>query len=339
MGKKGAEFEALVQRIQATLHRRSRVTPNAIIADLETGQPREVDVLIELEDGPTCLRVIGEVRDRGRPEDATWVEQVVQKKMSVGAHAAFLVSSSGFTEPAVRKAEKHLVATYSFEDAADLMWRDAVRLQHIQVPQREVGFAFELFERDSGETVVPNTDCMSALLGGVELPLKRFDPRIRSSRLLQLGVAADRDLSAKLDSEGRFREDGTYTARVELAEGIQVVDDTGKPRAIGSVEVEITQSWREVSQPLVLLLMRSTSGDVVAQVFRGQATIGLAVYEVELVVPGPVGRPLTARDALSGRVTPLSDYAKANWNGMSATLSETGVDDGVIGLALTLQLH
>ena len=85
------------------------VQRRARIPDVDSGQPREVDVLLEGSLGSAQLRVIVECRDRASVADVTWIEQLATKRRSVGASHVIAVSTSGFTSSAIVKANRENV--------------------------------------------------------------------------------------------------------------------------------------------------------------------------------------------------------------------------------------
>ena len=109
--------------INKLLHHKYAVTPNDKIKDKHTGRLRQIDISIRTHDGPTeCLGII-EARCRKRPVTTEYVEQIAEKKRSVGAHSAYIVSSSGFYETAIDKA-KHLgIGSLTYKEAFDVDWK------------------------------------------------------------------------------------------------------------------------------------------------------------------------------------------------------------------------
>jgi hypothetical protein len=98
-----------------------------------------------------------ECRDRSKDEDVTWIEQVAQKRESIGAAITVAVSSSGFSAPALTKAAQLGVATRTLTDATagDLVswlrtqvitfdferwWIEHVRLDLYDAP---IGWSFD----------------------------------------------------------------------------------------------------------------------------------------------------------------------------------------------------
>jgi hypothetical protein len=83
---------------------------------------KEVDVTITARDKDgkvTAFHGI-EVKDHARPLDVADVEQLCSKlKTMAGLTSHAIVSASGYTKPAIRKARYHAVVPWSFEPLAD----------------------------------------------------------------------------------------------------------------------------------------------------------------------------------------------------------------------------
>jgi hypothetical protein len=99
------EFEKLIARIEkAAAPLGAMVTWNDSIADLETGEPRQVDVSIRYRNNTVDQLVTVECRKREQKSDARWIEELDGKKRSVGADLTIAVSHKRLTEPAIIKA-------------------------------------------------------------------------------------------------------------------------------------------------------------------------------------------------------------------------------------------
>jgi hypothetical protein len=99
------EFEKLIARIeQAMAPSGAKVKSPDRIPDKVTGELREVDASIRYKVGTCPILITIECRDRSSIEDVRWIEQLLEKKRSVGAAMTVAVSSSGFSDPAVQKA-------------------------------------------------------------------------------------------------------------------------------------------------------------------------------------------------------------------------------------------
>ncbi len=80
------------------------------IPDLHTGRLREVDIGVATIINGRIFKRIVEVRDRGKAVGSAVVDEVVGKMQALGIHRATIVSTSGFTEPALAKvSDKHSI--------------------------------------------------------------------------------------------------------------------------------------------------------------------------------------------------------------------------------------
>ena len=125
MPRKGRELETLVALIERVLSPTgAAVRSPDYLQDRITGERREVDISIRSKVGSVELLLICECRDRASVQDVTWIEQIAQKRKDVGASKAVAISSSAFTEPALKKArflgiDTRLVRDLSAEAISD----------------------------------------------------------------------------------------------------------------------------------------------------------------------------------------------------------------------------
>ncbi len=101
-------FQDRVAELEPLLGRAGfRIETPGRLPDKDTGQLREIDVLIRVPYTTRELLVMLECRRRAKVPDVTWIEQLAAKRDSVGANHVIAVSSSGFTEPAKAKAAQY----------------------------------------------------------------------------------------------------------------------------------------------------------------------------------------------------------------------------------------
>jgi len=99
------EFEILVARIEKTLAPYNAIVKSPdLIPDKITGKHREIDATIRYNIGSTNILIIIECRHRKRVQDTLWIEQLHSKQKAVNAARCIAVSSSNFSEPAIKKA-------------------------------------------------------------------------------------------------------------------------------------------------------------------------------------------------------------------------------------------
>lgn len=105
-----------------------------LVDDAVADEPRDVDVTITTRDKDGKIRAFHaiEVKDHARPLDVAHVEQLCAKfrdMPELTSHA--IVSASGYTKPAIRKARHHGVVPWLFRP-----WDDPSRgFDHVQFPR------------------------------------------------------------------------------------------------------------------------------------------------------------------------------------------------------------
>lgn len=99
------EFEQIVSRITSIMVKSGdEVVWNDKITDPDNPkQMRQIDISINHDD----LKSHIECRHHIAPQDVKWIEELIGRKLSLDAFAMIAVSSSGFTEGAIKKAERH----------------------------------------------------------------------------------------------------------------------------------------------------------------------------------------------------------------------------------------
>lgn len=114
------EFELLASRIESALAPKgAKVKSPDRIRDKITGQYREVDASIRYTVGSCDLLITIECRDRSRVQDVTWIEQLATKRAHIGADRTIAVSSTDFTEAAVRAGAAHNISLRRISELTD----------------------------------------------------------------------------------------------------------------------------------------------------------------------------------------------------------------------------
>jgi len=109
---KGREFEELVSRLEQALSAKNVIIKSPDhIPDLTSRSLREVDISIRGKIGVNDILIIIECRNRSRPADIAWIEQLNSKKNNIGANKVIAVSKEGFTKEAEIKAEQYGIET------------------------------------------------------------------------------------------------------------------------------------------------------------------------------------------------------------------------------------
>jgi hypothetical protein len=153
------EFEKLVARIEQAIAPSGAVvrSPDRILDQL-TGELREVDASIRYKVGTSPVLITIECRDRSAVEDVRWIEQLAEKKRGIGASITLAVSSSGFSEPAMRRAAVSGIEVRTLVDATAEDFVHWLTLQYVVLDVSEwslVGLEVELYDAPHDAELTP----------------------------------------------------------------------------------------------------------------------------------------------------------------------------------------
>jgi hypothetical protein len=129
--RKGKEFEKIITAIESSLPSNGKIFPDYRVEDKDTGQLRQIDIAIINKDAYREIFCIIEVRDTTRRVGSPYIDQIIKKKDSVNAHKAIIVSKSGFSKPAIKKAKKYSIGTLTFNDLDEVNWFEWIRFDSI----------------------------------------------------------------------------------------------------------------------------------------------------------------------------------------------------------------
>lgn len=110
------EFQKLIVAIQSHLDPGSSVVESAMLNDGLTGTKREVDIVVSGKVGAQVVTISIECRDRTRPADVTWVDEMQAKHSRLPTNVLVLVSHSSFTPEARRVADKYGIRCLELND-------------------------------------------------------------------------------------------------------------------------------------------------------------------------------------------------------------------------------
>ncbi len=106
MPKPGRDFEEAVLAFVQTLDPQAEVIFDHKVPDRDTGTPRQCDVWIKAKfAGHWPLSILVSCKDHSRKLDVGDIGKFINEVRSTGASTGVIYSKSGFTKPAIRKAE------------------------------------------------------------------------------------------------------------------------------------------------------------------------------------------------------------------------------------------
>jgi hypothetical protein len=249
MPKRTNPFQQLVHLIEGQLvSHEATVTESREFIDQVTGQPREVDIVIETKVG-THPFVIGiECVDRNRPMGAPWIEQIHNKHQDLGdIDKTIVVSKSGFTKPALKKAKQRKIEALTLNEARGSNWvlytSRLASLESINVVSTPVWAAeIRLKVMPPGPPPFPPPpqfaqptdqliyDPTGKPLGGVgeQVDLILNDPAFRSQIEEQINA-----------QEGAANEGLTIHLELDYFNGNYVIDSTGAKQKLAQIVVKV----------------------------------------------------------------------------------------------------
>ena len=208
------------------------VEESALLTDKETGQKREVDIVLksQLGDYPVVLSV--EVRDRSRKAGSGWVEEMAGKHQSLQTNKLILVSRLGFTKPAMKKAKVREIETLTIEEAYAADWNLALRLEGKGVFQLfNIRFSCSAHIAGKSEWMPAPLSAIVILPGGERamvgdiVSFVLFEPTIKQAVLDHFDSTKEQEYHAVYNPpEGTFFEDNPNIQKnlVKLSIGLHL---------------------------------------------------------------------------------------------------------------------
>jgi hypothetical protein len=158
MPRRTNKFQRLLFQIEKQLAPLGAdVKESVLLPERGTGEMREVDILISLDEGQHRVRIGVECQDKSRPAGKQWVEAIAKKHEELGINKTVLVSSSGFYSAARRKAESLFISVLDFTSIGKADW------------PKEVLNDLKVYVRDRSSTVIKVGWVFTEIGPGLEL--------------------------------------------------------------------------------------------------------------------------------------------------------------------------
>ena len=131
--RKGKELEKIITAIEKSLPSNGKIIPNYRVKDKDTkGQLRQIDIAVMIKDAYRDIFCMIEIKDwKKRRVGGPEIDKIRGIKDSVNADKAIIVSKSGFTKPALEKANKHSIGTMIFEDVTRVNWFEWIQFDSV----------------------------------------------------------------------------------------------------------------------------------------------------------------------------------------------------------------
>lgn len=253
MAKDWREFEKLVARIEAAIGPAgAAVTSPDHIRDSITGELREVDACIRAQIDTLPIRVL-ECRNRVNVEDVMWIEQLVTKGRDLGVPIT-AVSSRGFSEPAIVKANHYGIETRVISEMTQDTMVNWVKIEEVvhlvYFPVIEV-VNLEMY-REPGDTdamLHPSVvERVQAGGGDASVFVRHSDSRTFSAcQILDVSIRKGLSLFAGVPDDGTKVQ---KQAVITFARGILRVLTTAGPRDLCKLILRVSVRAEKSSSPL-----------------------------------------------------------------------------------------
>ena len=155
MPKRTNNFQQLVYLIHHQLADNAKVTESKSLLDQASNAEREVDIVIETQVGDYSILISVECQGRGRVANIEWVEQMIAKHQTLPTNKLILVSQSGFTPAALRKAKALDIEAITLTKAIEADWKVMTGLDKIILRRWaiEPSACFAIYQGSSNETL------------------------------------------------------------------------------------------------------------------------------------------------------------------------------------------
>lgn len=99
------DYQEAVSNFYNDISSKGTVHRNLMIPDIHTGQHRQIDTLLIINDAGHEIRIVIDAKFEQKAIDVKKVESVYALACAVGGNKAVIVASNGWTTPAERKAK------------------------------------------------------------------------------------------------------------------------------------------------------------------------------------------------------------------------------------------
>lgn len=182
VSSKAIDFEKRVERVFRSIEADATIVEwNASLRDPDTAKPRQIDVLLQREDG-SIVHV--ECRNRRTPQSVQWIEELEGRRVSLGATAVIGVSSSGFSQNAIRKAQRFGITLFKLSALSEENLDFALNPPDLYL--RAVRSAKFRFLVNPSQFSYDELD--AALKGGFQIPFVELQDRLQRAAVCNSAV-------------------------------------------------------------------------------------------------------------------------------------------------------
>jgi hypothetical protein len=150
------KFENLAADIQRQLSPDARVQTNVKMIGKRSGTERQIDILVEQEVGPYSIRIVIDCKDYKEPVDVKDIEMFMGLAEDVSANKGAIITTTGFTSTAKKRAKDAGIDTYRLVDTSQKKWNMYLSLPAVVYDRYIEVFSFRFSA--TGYVRFPNKD-------------------------------------------------------------------------------------------------------------------------------------------------------------------------------------
>jgi len=304
--KAGSVFESLIASIQQSVHNRANIETNKKVKDVDTGKLRQIDISLRLSDGPTEFFAIIEVRDRSRPVGAPYIGEISDKRRSVRADAAFIVSRLGFTKPALIKAEQLGIRVLTYDEATNADWSNWLQCKQMIVCNRKYDNVKVVFAAFGSNQILNISSEIRHIFENNKnakiIKTKDGNPYISFPELANRAInSVTEQLFKGVPLDGSHKQRSVVINEDKLVPPLYIEDSKGQLSRIGKMRIDLACYLDEVQFPFKLMKYHQADAkNSIAEIATTDIDVGENQYRIELIVPGageyiPAGTQVTLR--------------------------------------------
>ena len=173
MPRRSNDFQRMIAEIYRQLAPTgARVSESALVRELSSGSYREVDVLIEHVVVDTDVVIAVECRDRRRPSDLVWIDELIGKYAHLPVDRVIAVSRSGFSDAARQKAKASRIELRTLDECTRADWPH--ELQFAAIGRLDVNVSYLSYEWVMEPPTDPSQRLTEIIIADIPVDLEIF---------------------------------------------------------------------------------------------------------------------------------------------------------------------
>jgi hypothetical protein len=290
MPKRSNRFQRLIALLNATLADHAHVTESAMLTDAVTGEQREVDVLIRTRAATYDVAIGIEIVGWSRPAGTPWIEKMRGKHENLPTDKLILVSETGFSKPATKKARFHNIETLTIGEALSADWPLLSKLESdgvFEITTINFKCSIVLLFDDGTQSQVEARLNTEVSAGGAAAPLERVVRTIldrqefRDALYPHITGAGEQDFWIQYTQPtplGYVEHQGRNAAISELRIGLKVIQRRSPVSFVTGTYKStpfVSGAGEQEAHQLQFVLAKKHNGEVTGYLFDGTGTRSL----------------------------------------------------------------